>query len=656
MNDPPSLPPDYRPLEEPPSGARPDRVDTPDVRPTRPRAPRSPPKRRLSPVGVLVLVLVAPAGYLAYQLVAPSGDTAMLEGSLPPMVPLQLDRPGGGTGLTAAVGPELSGPAGSSVLLALRAMGAGGVPLADTAVRFRVLSGEGTLPSPTIRTDGEGLAAVPLELPALAGTTVVSAEIVGSALAPVRFEVTARTGLAERIEIIGGAGQEAPAGGLLPERMAVQVSDGAGSPVPGAEVHFQVASGGGIVGPTRLRTDSLGRASARWRLGFAAGTQRLMVVTPDVSGSVTFTATAQGGLAESSPADPPPERPSPTEAPPSAGTVSVVRTTFAVGGSHVCTVAAGRAACRGAGDRGQSAGTTSGTLAAVAAGTTHSCGLDPSGVASCWGANDSGQLGDESRTDRGTPVAVATDRRFFALAAGASHSCGLTGGGTAACWGQNLNGQLGDGSRDDRGAPRTVAGGGSFAGIAAGWNHTCALTGGGAVSCWGLNAQGQLGDGSRLDRLVPASVSGRFTSIAAGSAHTCGISASEVMCWGANRFGQLGDGTTEDRTAPVSVEGLQGTPVRIAAGAVHTCALVSDGSTYCWGQNLHGQLGDGSTQNRSTPTAVGGSLRFERIHAGGALTCGFTAAGAQYCWGLNQSGQLGDGTRANRALPTRVVG
>jgi alpha-tubulin suppressor-like RCC1 family protein len=151
-------------------------------------------------------------------------------------------------------------------------------------------------------------------------------------------------------------------------------------------------------------------------------------------------------------------------------------------------------------------------------------------------------------------------------------------------------------------------------------------------------------------------VSGWFTSIAAGSAHTCGISASEVMCWGANRFGQLGDGTTEDRTAPVSVEGLQGTPVRIAAGAVHTCALVSDGSTYCWGQNLHGQLGDGSTQNRSTPTAVGGSLRFERIHAGGALTCGFTAAGAQHCWGLNQSGQLGDGTRANRALPTRVGG
>jgi hypothetical protein len=572
------------------------------------------------------------------------------------MVPLQLGGPEAAAGLVAAVGPELSGPAGSSVLLALRAMGAGGVPLADTVARFRVVSGGGALTSLTIRTDGDGLAAVPLELPALPGTTVVSAEIEGSALAPVRFHVTALTGLPERIQIVGGNEQAAPAGGLLPGRTAVQVSDGAGNPVPGAEVHFQVVSGGGIVGPTRLRTDSLGRASARWRLGFAAGTQRLMAVADATNGSVTFTATAQGGVTEASGNTPAAAQPDAPDPPPSAETVSVVRTTFAVGGSHVCTVAAGRAVCRGAGDRGQSAGTTSGTLAAVAAGTTHSCGLDPSGVASCWGANDSGQLGDGSRTDRGTPVAVATDRRFFALAAGASHTCGLTGGGGAACWGQNLNGQLGDGSRDDRGAPRTAAGGGSFAGITAGWNHTCALTAGGAVSCWGLNAQGQLGDGSRLDRLVPASVSGWFTSIAAGSAHTCGISASEVMCWGANRFGQLGDGTTEDRTAPVSVEGLQGTPVRIAAGAVHTCALVSDGSTYCWGQNLHGQLGDGSTQNRSTPTAVGGSLRFERIHAGGALTCGFTAAGAQHCWGLNQSGQLGDGTRANRALPTRVGG
>ena len=89
---------------------------------------------------------------------------------------------------------------------------------------------------------------------------------------------------------------------------------------------------------------------------------------------------------------------------------------------------------------------------------------------------------------------------------------------------------------------------------------------------------------------------------------------------------------------------------------MHTCALVQGGLTFCWGQNLSGQLGVGTTQNRSTPTAVAGSVRFTRVEAGGALTCGFATDGFEYCWGLNQSGQIGDGSRTNRSSPVRVTG
>ena len=661
MDDTPSLHPDYQPLEEPLSEPpRPARAQAGRMKPAAAGPARRRAGRRGPVLGLLALVIAAPSAYAAYRLIAPESDRASLEGALPPMVPLEFSNPDAEPGLTPAVGPDLSAPAGASLLLAVRALGAGGVPLADTVVRFEVVAGDGSLTAPTIRTDGEGLAAVSLELAATPGTTLVSVEVDGSPMAPVRFEVTTVTGLPERIEIVGGDAQEVEAGGLLAERMAVRVSDAAGNAVPGTEVLFQVLSGGGIVGPTRLRTDSLGVASARWRLGFASGTQRLSAMAAEAGATVTFTATAEGGLVAPSPTGPgtgPDSTESATSEPtPTVEPVTVARMRFAVGGSHVCALSGGRAVCRGANDRGQASSTAPAGLAAVAAGTTHACGLDASGAASCWGANDSGQLGDGTRTDRTTGAGVATELRFSRLTAGASHTCGLAGGGRAACWGQNLSGQLGDGSRDDRTTPHAVAGGHRFSAIAAGWNHTCAVTSGGEAYCWGLNSDGQLGDGSRLDRLLPTRLPGRFTSVAAGTSHTCAVAGGQVMCWGGNRFGQVGDGSTEGRTAPVAVEGLPGPTTLIAAGAVHTCALVSDGSAYCWGQNLHGQLGDGSTESRSTPSAVGGSLRFESIHAGGAVTCGFTASGAQYCWGLNQGGQLGDGTRASRSLPTRVGG
>jgi serine/threonine-protein kinase len=81
---------------------------------------------------------------------------------------------------------------------------------------------------------------------------------------------------------------------------------------------------------------------------------------------------------------------------------------------------------------------------------------------------------------------------------------------------------------------------------------------------------------------------------------------------------------------------------------------MSGGSAYCWGQNLHGQLGDGSTESRNTATRIAGDVTLRSIEAGGALTCGLATDGAEYCWGLNENGQLGDGTRVSRSSPTRV--
>jgi hypothetical protein len=540
-------------------------------------------------------------------------------------------------------GASLEGQAGSSLALEVRATGANGATLQDTLVTFRVNQGGGLLELDAARTDSEGVARTVLFLPRRAGLVVVMAEIAGT---DTRTNIAVETlaGVPDRIAIADGNLQEAEVGELLPVRLAVTILDADGNPVPGTDVRFEVLAGGGLAAPSRARTDSLGNASALWRLGPEPGTQTLSAASSVLGSSVSFTATARGRLRAGD------GTPLPIE----AGPVTVERRDFVVGGSHVCQLVGGTTRCRGANDRGQRGADAFSGFSSLATGVAHMCGLDDTGVAMCWGANEGGQLGDGSRTDRSSPVPVRIELRFSSLTAGSAHTCGLAGGGIPLCWGQNLSGQLGDGSRTDARFPRAVGGGLTFRALVAGWNHTCGLTGNGNAFCWGLNGDGQLGDGSRLDRLVPTLVRGAIESLAAGSAHTCGISEGQVLCWGDNRFGQLGDGSTEARSQPTPVVGLPAPPTQVLAGAVHACALVANGAAYCWGQNLQGQLGDGTTVNRSAAVAVTGGLRFRSLQAGGAVTCGIATDGTQYCWGLNQSGQLGDGSRQSRSAPTAV--
>jgi hypothetical protein len=593
-------------------------------------------------LGILVFVLAVVVGWWVYRTVAhsraPVGEPPPVELTQPPTTPRY------GAGLTSLSDTVLSGAVGSALALHVRAMSPSGEPLADTLVRFRVEEGSGAVRPDTLRTDEEGLVHAALTLPSRPERLVVAAEVVGAQLPGVRFTVTARSGRPSQVRIVDGDQQEAPAGTVLSRRLTVRVTDQAGTPVSDVAVRFQVVGGGGAVAPARSRTNPEGYAATLWRLGDVPGEQYAAAVVPDIGDALlTFTATAL--------APPPPEEPV-TEQPdaPEPVTVTVSRRPFVVGGSFVCGLSGGRVSCRGNNDRGQRVRGASTSFVALAAGVSHACGLTSTGLAWCWGANESGQLGDASRTDRSSPVEVITDTRFSSLTAGVSHTCGLAAEGQAFCWGKDASGQLGDGSGQDRSVPVPVSGPERFARLVAGWNHTCGLTTAGEAFCWGLNDHGQLGDGSRQDRSSPVSVPGYFESLVAGSAHTCGIRDGQVFCWGADGTGQ------PDHTRPTRVRGLPARATRLAAGAVSTCALMADGSVDCWGQNVHGELGDGTRQSRPTPVPVAGDLSFRSIYAGGALTCGFADDGGQYCWGLNQSGQLGDGTRESRSVPTRVGG
>lgn len=509
-------------------------------------------------------------------------------------------------------------------------------------MRFRIAEGSGTLGRDTVRTDAEGLARAPFILPSRPGQARVVAELVGSLLPGARFSITALAGTPRQAAIVDGNRQAGPPGSLLPQRLRVRVTDAARSPVPDVEVRFHVVGGAGMVAPDVVRTDSEGYALTLWRLGDEPGEQHVAALVPDIGDVLlTFDATARAAA-------------EPAREPATSQPVTVIARPFAVGGNFVCTLAGGPVACRGGNDRGQRLLGSSAQFLAVVAGVSHACALTRTGEAFCWGANESGQLGDGSRTDRARPVPVDTDARFSTLAAGVAHTCGLDAAGRALCWGGDSGAD--EPTQNDRLTPRPVPGDRPFVQLVAGWNHTCALTAGGRAYCWGSNDRGQLGDGTRTDRVVPSEVPGTFESLTAGNAHTCGIREGAVFCWGDNRSGQLGDGSTQSHSEPVRVEGLPAPATRLAAGAVNTCALLADGRAYCWGQNVHGELGDRTRENHSTPVPVAGGLTFRSIYAGGALTCGFTDDGAQYCWGLNQSGQLGDGTRESRSVPTRVGG
>lgn len=589
-------------------------------------------------VGLLFGVLAISAAGLTLL----GGDEADQPIVTPPTEPPALNQ--GEVRIAPFPSGDIDGAVRSSIPVGVRVTYGSGGAVSDTIVEYRVESGEGTLERQLVRTSREGIAIARLALPDRPGTTVVRATLQGSMTTFARVLASALPGAAATFNPLGGNGQEALAGELLPGRVEVRMVDGDGNPVSNAQVEFSVLIGSGVVAPTRTRTDSTGVASARWRLGMEEGEQVVEVSSRDLaSGVLTFSATALSRATAE-----------PVETRIETRPVSVAPRTSAVGTGHICDLVGGTVRCRGSATRGQTGGEGQSGFVFVAAGSSHTCGLTSDGTATCWGANESGQLGDGLRRDRPRPAAVRSDVRFSALALGTAHTCGLAGGGTPLCWGKNLNGQLGDGSRNDTSSPRMVGGGIEFVDIVAGWDHTCGITGNGNVFCWGLNQDGQLGDGTRLDQLQPKLATGGMEALVAGASHTCGITSGQVMCWGSNAMGQLGTGRPEGSVTPAVVSGLPGRPTALAAGAVHTCALVQGGQMYCWGQNRSGQLGNGTTTGSNTPVEVTGGLRFASISAGGAQTCGRTADGADYCWGLNQVGQLGDGTRTSRSEPTRV--
>ena len=364
-----------------------------------------------------------------------------------------------------------------------------------------------------------------------------------------------------------------------------------------------------------------------------------------------------------------------------------------VGTEHVCTLlSSGGVVCSGLGEIGQlgngqtknknfpvavTGGALTGkTITQLDVGAYLSCAVFSDSSSACWGANDTGELGIGESGFRNIPTAVDTSalggktiKRFDPAQ---YTNCGLLSDDTLACWGYGGYGTHGTGVSDNWDAPVASAGGAlegkTITNFSNSGAHVCAVSSDGTLACWGLNWAGQIGIGNTQDQNLPVAVTGgalagkTVTQVSAGYGFTCALTSDDtVACWGENGDGQLGIDNTDDQSLPVAVTGgaLTGkTVTKIVVGGSHACALVSDGTLACWGNNGDGQLGIGNTDDQSLPVAVtGGALTgvtVQQMEVGWNNTCAVLDDGQVSCWGWNFYGQFGNGDRTQRFTPTLI--
>ena len=347
------------------------------------------------------------------------------------------------------------------------------------------------------------------------------------------------------------------------------------------------------------------------------------------------------------------------------------------------------------------------TFCQISGGQYQSLGIDFRGKAWGWGKNNYGQIGDNSMTNKSTPVAVlGVTKTFCHISAGQFHSLGLDNnnklwgwgdkrylnytiitpnsvyGNKTFCqifcynhsmgidlrgkvwsWGYNTWGQLGDNTSVNKSVPNAMAGvNKTFCKISAGENITLGIDFRGKAWGWGYSGQYQIGNGVAGVSCTPVVVGGvnkTFCSIENSQRHSLGLDLSgKAWGWGYNPSGQVGDNTAVIKSTPVAVLGVNKTFCQIkTCGNFSSSALDFRGKVWCWGHNLYGQLGVNSLTLYSTPVAVlGVNKTFCKISGGAGGFVAIDLRGKSWAWGWNSHNELGIQVGGNKSTPFAVAG
>ncbi|MGM0495363.1 MAG: RCC1 domain-containing protein [Bacillota bacterium] len=318
----------------------------------------------------------------------------------------------------------------------------------------------------------------------------------------------------------------------------------------------------------------------------------------------------------------------------------------------------------------------------------HSLEITPEGQISTWGRNLYGQLGDGTRNSKLTPVDITSEFNLNAketiiqASLGHSHSSAVTSEGRIFTWGNNQYGQLGDGTQIIRLIPVDITSEFNLnagekiieASLSLGGMYSSAITSDGRIFTWGDNSSGQLGVATAINRLTPVDVTSEFNlnagetiiQVSLGSFHSSAVtSEGRIFTWGNNQSGQLGDGTTTD-SGPVDVTSefnlnSEEMIIETFLGSSHSSAITSEGRIFTWGSNSSGQLGDGTTTDKSTPVDISSKFNLNakemiiQVSLGHSHSSAITSEGRIFTWGHNFGGKLGDGTTTNRLTPVDIT-